>query len=213
MKNLLLFCICILLISSTKAQFEKGQKMITGQFSFSDQKYQSSSAPSSTNSSFVGTSFSYSHFTSPTTIRGFGINFGYNDNSNNISSTYGAFYNYTKLETLAKRLYLSFGGTAAINYRNYIFNNPNFNSNNQSSITPSITIGLGLLYQLNNRFLVSASLVNLANLYCSFDKTESFPNGGTSFTNKSRTFGLSTGLTGYSLSNIGIGFNYLLKKK
>jgi hypothetical protein len=213
MKNLLLFCICILLLSSSKAQFEKGQKMITGQFSFSDQKVQSGSSTSSPNSSYIFASFSLSHFTNPTTIKGFGINYGYNDNSYNITSTYGAFYNCTKLEALTKRVYLSFGGTAAINYRNYIFNNPNFNANTQTSITPSLSIGLGLLYHLNDRFLVTASVLNLASLYCSFDNSETFPNGGSPITTKSHTLGLSSGLTGYSLSSIGLGFNYLLKKK
>lgn len=212
MKNLLLFCICILLLSSAKAQFEKGQKMLGGQFSFYDQKVNTSMGTPAPNSSNVGVDFSMSHFASPTIIKGFGIFYGYGDNGYNINSTYGAFYRCTKLEALAKRFYLSFGGTAEIIYREYIGNNPNFSTYKETNIMPSLSLGLGLVYHLNNRFLVTASLLNLATLSYSFDKIENFPFASAATTTKSNTFSLNTGLNTFSLNSIGFGFNYLLKK-
>ena len=214
MKNLLLLCVCFLLITTTKAQFEKGQKMIDGQFSFYDQKIQANSVRPMFNSSNVNASFSLSHFTSPTIIKGFGISYGYGDNGTNYISSYvGAFYNCTKLEKLANRFYLTFGGTAAINYSE-ANTSANFaqDKNKQTSITPSLSLGLGLLYHLNNRFLLSASLVNLANLSYSFNDTKTFPTGSTTYTTKSNTFNLNSGLNGFNLYSVSFGFKYLLKK-
>jgi hypothetical protein len=214
MKNLLLFCICFLLIGSVNAQFEKGQKMLGGQFSFYDQKTESSNSTPTNISSDLNTSFAYSRFSNPTTIKSYGVHLSYSDNgSTTINKTVGAFYNYTKLESLAKRLYLSYGATAAINFTEYNNSYTNYYRSNQSSTVPSVSIGLGLMYHLNNRFLISASLLNLATLSYSFNNTETFPANNPPYTTKNNTVSLNTGLTGYSLSNIGLGFNYLLKKK
>ena len=43
MKNLLLLCICFCLVATTQAQFEKGQKVIAGQFSFYTESTQTNS--------------------------------------------------------------------------------------------------------------------------------------------------------------------------
>jgi hypothetical protein len=214
MKNLLLLCFFFFLITSSKAQFEKGQKMIGGQFSFYDQNIQANSVTPKSNSSSINASFSLSNFTSPTLFKGFGFNYGYGDNATNyISSSIGAFYNCTKLEKLANRFYLTFGGTAAINYSE-TNTSANFaqDKNKQTSITPSISLGLGLLYHLNNRFLLSASLVNLASLSYSFNESKIFPNWSTSYNTKSNTFNLNSGLNGFNLYNVAFGFKYLLKK-
>ena len=214
MKNLLTLCSCFLLITSIKAQFDKGQKMIDGQFSFYNQKIQANSVTPKSNASYVNASFSLSHFTSPSIIMGFGISYGYGDNGeNSTSNSVGAFYNCMKLEKLANRFYFTFAGTASINYNE---NNSSANlgqdKNKQTSITPSISLGLGLLYHLNNRFLLSASLVNIGNLSYSIDNTKTFHNGSESNTTKSNTFKLNSGLNGFNVNDIAFGFRYLLKK-
>lgn len=214
MKNTLLFFVCNFLLFSANAQFAQGQQMIGGQFAFSNQHTESSAvAPS--NSNFVVAAFSLSKFATPNIIKGFGLNYSYGDNaSSSITYSFGAFYNYSKLETLAKRFYLSFGGTAAINYGETKYA-PVIYSNTikRSSLIPSIALDLGLLYQLNNRFLATANLVNLANLSYSINNTQ-FNQAGTSilYSTKSNTINLNTGLNGLSLNNISIGFRYLLKK-
>jgi hypothetical protein len=79
-------------------------------------------------------------------------------------------------------------------------------------IIPSAFLGLGLMYQLNNRFLLSAALVNLANLsYCFFD-TKIFTTGNSANSTISNTLNFNSGLNRFSLNNISFGFNYLLKK-
>lgn len=213
MKTLLLFVGCCLLISTSKAQFEKGQKMIDGQFSFYDQTIQATSLAPTSSSSNINASFALLHFSNPTTIKGFGISYSYGDNNSNyITSSYGAFYSYTKLETLAKRLYLSFGGKAGINYSEYNNENPGFSKYQQNSITPNLSLGMGLLYHLNNRFLVTANLLNLANLSYSFNNTKTYPTGSTPYNTKSSTININTSLNGFNLNSISFGFKYLLKK-
>jgi hypothetical protein len=210
MKNLLFLCICFCLVATTKAQFEKGQKVIAGQFSFYTQSTQINS-PSwgGSHASDVFAAFSYSSFSSPTILKGFGINLVYGDNStNSIGNSVGVFYNYTKLEKLANRFYLTFDGTAAINY-----SQGNFNPTKQTFIFSNVSLNLGLLYHLNNRFLLSASLVNLARLSYSFSETNTSMVGGTAVNTKRKGFNFNSGLSGFNLNNVAFGFRYLLKKK
>jgi hypothetical protein len=215
MKNYLLFFVFSFLISSINAQFTNGQQMIGGQFSFSNQHTEANAISPTSNSNFVVASFLLSKFATPNTIKGFGLSYGYQENTSNyISNSIGAFYNYTKLETLAKRFYLSFGSIAAINYSETKYESSIYsNTNKQSSLTPSITLGLGLIYQLNNRFLATANLANLASISYSINKTQYNQNGTTlQYTTRSNSINLSTGFNGLSLNNISIGFRYLLKK-
>jgi hypothetical protein len=208
MKNLLLLCICFCIVVTSKAQFEKGQKVITGQFSFNTQSTQINSPSGVSNASDVFAAFSYSSFSSPTTLKGFGINLVYGDNStNSISNSVGIFYNYTKLEKLANRFFLTFDGTAAINYSEF----KNFDTKH-SSVTSIVSLNLGLLYHLNNRFLLSASVVDLASLSYSHGDSKTSNSASTSDT-KSKAFNLYTGLSGFDLYNVAFGFRYLLKKK
>ena len=208
MKKLLCLCICFCLVATTKAQFEKGQKVITGQFSFNTQSTQINSPSGVSNASDVFAAFSYSSFSSPTTLKGFGINLVYGDNStNSISNSVGIFYNYTKLEKLANRFFLTFDGTAAINY-----SQGNFNPTKQTFIFSNVSLDLGFLYHLNNRFLLSASLVNLASLSYSFSETSTSMVGSPAVNTKRKGFYFNS-LRGFNLNNMAFGFRYLLKKK
>ena len=208
MKKLLLLCICICLVATTKAQFEKGQKMIAGQLSFNSLTTQPKTTFTGSTSSNIFTSFSLSRFASPTIINGFGVTFEYGEHSSNFfSSSVGVFYKYTKLEKLANRFFLTFDGTAAINY-----SQGNFNPTKQTYIFSNVSLNLGLLYNLNNRFLLSASLVNLASLTYSFSETNTSMVGSTAVNTKSKGFYFNS-LRGFNLNNVSFGFSYLLKKK
>ena len=212
MKTILLILICFVSISSF-AQFEKGQQMIDGQFSFYSQNSQANSFNPKTNSSSINTSFGLSHFTSPNTIQGFGINLGYGDNGiNYIYSNAGVYYQYTKLENLAKKFYLSFGGNAALNYsQSTNFNNvTGFYKYKQTSITPGISFNMGLLYQLNKRLLISTQLLNIASLSYSFISSDNYTTINSFNTTKSNSVILNTGLNGFNLNSISFGFKYLI---
>ena len=183
--------------------------MIAGQFSFNTQSTQFNSPSGFSNASDVFAAFSYSSFSSPTTLKGFGINLLYGDNStNNIGNSVGVYYKYTKLEKLANRFFLTFDGTAAINY-----SQGNFNPTKQTYIFSNVSLNLGLLYHLNNRFLLSASLVNLASLSYSFSETNTSMVGGTAVNTKRKGFNFNSGLSGFNLNNVAFRFKYLLKKK
>jgi hypothetical protein len=120
MKNLLLLCICFCIVVTSKAQFEKGQKMIAGQLSFNSLTTQPKTTFTGSTSSNIFTSISLSRFASPTIIKGFGVTFEYGEHSSNFfSSSVGVFYNCTKLEKLANRFYLTYGGNLAINYSEF----------------------------------------------------------------------------------------------
>lgn len=82
----------------------------------------------------------------------------------------------------------------------------------QTSITPSISLSLGLLYQLNNRFLLSANILNLVNSSYNFNDTKTYPSGNTTYTSKGNAFNLNAGLKGFNLYGVSFGFKYLLKK-
>lgn len=215
MKTILLILICLVSISGF-AQFEKGQQMIDGQFSFYSQNSQANSFNPKTNSSSLNTSFGLSHFTSPNTIQGFGINLGYGDNGiNYIYSNAGLYYQCTKLENLAKKLYLSFGGNAALNYSQSTNLNTltGFYKNKQTSFTPAISLNMGLLYQLNKRFLISTQLLNIASLSYSFGSADNYTSTTSFNTTKSNSVSFNTGLNGYNLNSISFGFKYLLLPK
>jgi hypothetical protein len=208
MKKLLCLCICFCLLATTKAQFEKGQKVITGQLSFNNWTTQSQPAILTSSLSQIATSFSLSRFTSPTIIKGFGFNFAYalnNSEFNDIST--GIFYNCTKLEKIASRFYLTFAGNAALNYYE---NQSDFTKN--SGIISSVSLSLGLLYHLNNRFLLSASVVDLASLSYGVSDSKSSTNTY-NYNTKNKIFDFYTGLSNFDLYKVVFGFKYLLKKK
>lgn len=208
MKNLLLLYISFCLVTTSKAQFEKGQHVIAGQLSFNNWTTESQPATLSSSLSQIATSFSLSRFTSSTVIKGFGFTFAYainNADFHNIST--GIFYNCTKLEKIANRFYLTFAGNAAINYYE---NQSDFTKN--SGIISSVSLGLGLLYHLNNRFLLSASIVDLASLSYGIGDSNTSTNTY-NYNTKNRTFDFYTGLSNFDLYKAVFGCKYLLKKK
>ncbi|MBY0481256.1 MAG: hypothetical protein K2Q21_07870 [Chitinophagaceae bacterium] len=214
MKNLLLFFLCILVLNTVNAQFTKGQRTIDGQFSFFNQHYSGStntySAP--TNNSSLGLALSLSRFSNPNTIKGFGLRYFYSDNGSfQIRNGAAAFYSYTKLETLAKQFYLSFSGVGNVYYNEdkwVVINTPY----KETGLGVGINLEMGLLYQLNQRFLITARLVNLANLNYTNYRTQQYPTSGSlPEPAKSSSVNFYTGLNGFSLNNISIGFRYLLK--
>lgn len=142
MKSLFCLFVNVCILTNAKAQFEKGQKMITGQFSFGYQTIQHTSAfPSSSSSNFF-TSFTLSRFTTPTTIKSFGVNLGYSGNSGNYDErSLGVCYNFTKLQKLANRFYLTFPGNATIEYGELING-----VSEQTYVSTDASVGIGLLY-------------------------------------------------------------------
>lgn len=219
MKNLLLIVMGLGSSLMVNAQFTTGQKVAGGQLSFSSSKSTSVSTGSLTQKNTSGgISFTLSRFKNPLLLTGVGIQYGYlgssYDNGVSLQDTkthqMGAFYEITKLQPLAKKLYLGFTGTAGANYT---IQNTSTSANTSSKMkgyNVYLNGGMGVWYALSQRFLLIGNINNLLAINYSHGKTTSDNNPGTNITT-GNSFSISTGLNGFSLGNIGFGVRYLLK--
>ena len=203
-------CLCIGLISN--AQFNKGQKMIGGLFYYNLNINQSNNITYDNSSS--GAQLSYSRFRNTMSFYSIGLSYNYYANtSTDHSFGYGLNYGYTQLQTLAKKFYLGVSGSGSINQ------NQSKNYNNLGNLISKTNgwgieaIGnVGIYYQLNQRFLLSTNLINLITIRYGHDQTNSLDaNNNFNKTNEGNSWTINTGLTGFSVNNLGIGVKYLLK--
>ncbi len=220
-KSILLFLFLVSFLDG-QAQFSSSQKMIGGRFGFAlNSNSPDKSMPAVQKGGNVSASFSLSKFTTPTRLKGVGIYYGYNYQHYNINNpgsestqnihNVGFFIDRTRLQPLAKKLYLSFTGTAGINLgfgKNKTGSSGNYTRDNNYLLY--LNGGMGLWYQLNNRFLLTGDLNNLLSI--AYNRTEYKNYNGTSvISGYNQSFGLSTGLNGFSLNSFQIGVRYLLK--
>ena len=219
MKNLLLIFIGLSSSLITNAQFTTGQKLLGGQLSFSNSKSASVSTGSTTQKSTTGgLSFSLSRFKNPLLLTGVGIQYGYTgtnyDNGISLQDNkihqLGAFYEITKLQPLAKKLYLGFTGTAGGNYTIQNTSSSNNASSRMRGYNVYLNGGMGVWYALSQRFLLIGNINNLLAVTYAHGKTTSYNNPGTNIVT-GNSFSISTGLNSFSLANIGFGVRYLLK--
>lgn len=209
------------LVYAAEAQFTTGQRMIGGQLSvgYSNMDINTPVTQKQNNTS-VSFSPVFSKFSSPKRINGFGLQYSYShqksSNGSPSEQTYnshliGAFVSQTHLQPLAKKLYFTLSGTAGANYQ---FQKTRISSSTATVDTKGVNVslrgGIGLLYQLNQRFLLSTQLNNLVSLEFGHGKSTNF-NGTTSVSSTTSQVGFSTGLNGFSLNSVGIGVSYLLK--
>lgn len=221
MKKLCLLLTLLCFVYATEAQFSTGQRMIGGQLSvgYSNTDFNTTPIQKQNNSS-VSISPVFSRFSSPTRINGFGLQYSYAHQKTGIGSpseqTYnshliGAFVSQTHLQPLAKKLYFTLSGTAGAGYQ---FQKISSTSSPATTDIKGVNVylrgGIGLLYQLNQRFVLSTQLNNLVSLEFGHGKTTN-NNGTVSTSNTTNQVGFSTGLNGFSLNSIGIGVSYLLK--
>jgi hypothetical protein len=224
MKNLLLSAVLLCIAFTTQAQFTTGQKMIGGQFSGGLTSASQASSPSKNNSGDVSLALSFSKFKSATQFNTIGFSYSYGHTSsagtsNEITDNLHAFSIFaerTKLQQLARNFYFTYTGSLTAAYllnrnKNTISSVVTTDKRNTYSVAASG--GIGLMYQLNERFILTSGLSNL--LSVNFQHYDVNTTTGTAATVKSpyNSFRLATGLSGLSLNNMSIGFKYLLKKK
>ena len=216
MKNYLLF-LCLITGYTTNAQFNSGQKIIGGQMNLSITNYDATNSLGlNQKSTFGSVNLSLSKFKSPLRLIGFGIQYSYSDaryNNNNSSSpienknnVLGAFLELTKLQPIAKKLYLSFSGMGGINYSI----NDTYYGNNTRSQTNGYGLyvngGMGIWYNLTNRFILTGYVSNLFAVNYGFGKSTSYAANNTSVTDgTSNSFSITTGFSSFSLGNFGFG--------
>jgi len=152
---------------------------------------------------------------------GFGVQYSYSDarynsgsssqleNKNNVV---GAFIELTKLQPLARKLYLSFSGIGGANYNIGDTYYPNNTKSQTKGYNLYVNGGMGIWYQLTNRFVLTGNVSNLLSLSYGYGKTTSYLVNNTSVIEGNNTnFTLSTGLSNFSLGNFGFGVKYVLK--
>ena len=221
MKTKLLFVILFSAVAVCQAQFETGKKVIGGQIGLSFSKNDQNSSPGvDQRSSMFSSTLLLSRFKSPTLLKGFGFNYAHNYYHANIgnltndqvnrTNMMSVFVNSTKLQPVARKFYLSFTGSLG---GSYTFGKSTF-SNNTYTRTNGYGIflsgGMGLLYQFNQRFLLSCQLVNLLNVSYGYGHFTTYNGANVNKSNISH-IDLSTGLNGFSLNSILVGVRYILK--
>ncbi len=203
-------CLCVGLIS--QAQFNKGQRMIGGQLNFTANNAQSN-ATLIDNTSF-GLDLSFSKFIKPTSFYTVGVNFSNTSTPKTFqNNSYGIQFQYTILQHLIKKFYLGYTGS----FNSYINNSNYYNGiGTLVSKTNGWNIqangNVGLYFQLNNRFLLYTNLINFVTVRYSNQSDQNLDaNNNFIKSNANSSYSFNTGLTGFSLNNLGIGVKYLLK--
>ena len=208
-----LFCLPLLLVISVHAQFTTGQKLITGGVNFGNTNYNYGDS-SKQNSLAAGLNFSLGKFISPLHSIGFGLNYSLNNytqkqpgaaNYSNQMNYLGASFFSQYYFPLSKQFYafLQWNSTAGIN-----FGSVTGFSNNFKGYSIATGLNPGLSYKLNKRFLFNASLTNLISLSYTHSKNNPSVMSGNGVMN---SFTLSSSLNSGSVSNIGLGFIYLIQ--
>jgi hypothetical protein len=227
-KTLLLssFVIVLLSISSiTYAQFQKGQLLLNGNFSFAATNDAYSDTISNSNTSKPITfnfSPSISKFISSNTAYGIGLNYSLFTTKNiNQPANFGQNINMQTIGLKFYRIhYLILSKNFYFSYEvgldpSYTFSNTNNMDSSSIASTDKINrysiagyISTGVSYRVNNRLLINASLPNLLSI--GYSHSTETNTSGNNFKQTSNEFEMSSGLGSSTLGDISIGFSYLI---
>lgn len=215
----LLAAVCFVYVAN--AQFTKGEKMIGGQVSMGYNNVTRSTPAIQKQHNFsAGLSPIFYRFINPNKVNGYGLSYFYSRQTTDIGlpieSNYqnhsvGAFFSQTKLQPIAKNVYFTLTGTVGANYQ-IQKNNSNVSTGYYDAKGFNIFLrgGIGLWYQLNQRFILTTQLNNLVSVEYGYIKTTN-TNGSNTTSSTTNGVGFTTGLNGFNLNSLGIGVNYLLK--
>lgn len=222
MKKSIFLLAALCFVFAANAQFSAGQKMIGGQLfmRYANVVPDNSSIQKQHNYA-VGFSPVFYRFISQKKINGYGLNYNYvrqktfNGTPGEIityqNHSVGAFFSQTQLQPIAKNVYFTLTGTVGANYQiQKNKSNVSTVANDAKGFNLFLRGGIGLWYQLNQRFILTTQLNNLVSVEYNYDKTTN-TNGSNTTSGTTHGFGFTTGLNGFSLNSLGIGVNYLLK--
>ncbi|MBI2275483.1 MAG: hypothetical protein HYU70_16940 [Bacteroidetes bacterium] len=221
MKKTVCLLAAVCLVFAANAQFSAGQKMIGGQVSMGYSRIESSNSSVQKQHNFsAGLTPIFYRFKGKNKVNGYGLNYIYLRQKADIGTpgeiTYqnhlvGAFFSQTQLQPIAKNLYFTLTGTVGANYQiQKNKSNVSTVANDAKGFNLFLRGGIGLWYQLNQRFILTTQLNNLLSAEYGYTKTTS-TNGTNTTSGSTNLFGFTTGLNGFSLNSLGIGVNYLLK--
>jgi len=225
MKTILFATIMLAACIAAKAQFtQPGQKVIGGSFGFNSGNNLSTGQPgyeSKGDNFFV--SANAGKFMKKNVLTSVAVSYSNNsakhisptNTSNNNSNSVNVSFGKTYFKEIAKKIYVGLGGFVSMGYGNSVIKNTQSTDRSESEgYNIGFSIEPNMSYQLTDRFLLTvAPSANFLNLNYSYSKISYTQAGQPGSTGKSQNVNLNTGFFGSPLSNITVGFRYLLKQK
>lgn len=220
MKKTILLTISFFIISEwANAQFgETNQQLFSGSFNLSPNSSKTQPNFSSQQKNlFLGVGIGYGRFIKKNVLSFFSLGYNYSSNKNinnnqeisNVGNGYSAGYRQVHFKEIARKLFIGLSVGANLNFQNNAQKNvPNPIKTN--AYTATVGIAPILSYQISNRLVINlqpnASFADL-----SYSNSVVKDNSGTLTKNNSVTF--NAGFFTSPLTNLSVGFNYLLKNK
>lgn len=219
MKTVLFITTLLLLSLTSFSQFNTvGQKIINGSFSTSFVSYDNAGPnQSSFNPSLQ---LGFGKFSKPNHLRLININLAHNfttgSGTYNTKSTQASVgYSFSKIYPLKQNFYFAIAHGPSV-FGTY--SRSQFSPNSNGTKTRYIELGIRysvepkLYYQFSKRLVASASVYDLLNAQFSVHKEKQYFNTGAVSEYKGVNGNFGFGLSSTPLSNVLLGFSYLLKK-
>lgn len=220
MKKTILLTISFFIISEwANAQFgETNQQLFSGSFNLSPNSSKTQPNFSSQQKNlFLGVGIGYGRFIKKNVLSFFSLGYNHSSNKNinnnqeisNVGNGYSAGYRQVHFKEIAKKLFIGLSIGANLNFQNNAQKNvPNPIKTN--AYTATVGIAPILSYQISNRLVINLQ-PNTSFADLSYSNSVVKDNSGTLTKNNSVTF--NAGFFTSPLTNLSVGFNYLLKNK
>lgn len=221
MKKIHLLTCCILVTSTCFSQFQKNDRLVSGQIYFNNSNNKSITNNAQTTNWGTGINIAFSRFSSATRYNSFNLSYAYSGNKqeNGIgglnkfaNNQIGLAYGQTILSPLASRLYLSFpfsGGFSVTKGQN---KNNNVLVSSGNSLALGLNAVMGLVYQTKKRWVFTANIISLGGISYNHSRIKEYNISGQVISeSRSNSFNFTSGLSGTAFNNLAIGAGYLLK--
>lgn len=224
MKTLLLSILLMGIANLARAQFtEPGQKVFSSSLGFQTGTNTINNNPNNNEGTSFNINAGLGNFIKKNVLSSFTLSYANSVtkqtnpgiSSKNVSNSFSGTYSQTYYKELAKNFYFGLRGGIGLGYNMSKGTN---NSNSDYIKSEGYQIGLGISpifnYQVTNRFLLSLSpSVAFFDINYNRSKLRYIQSNQTINTGEAKSFSLNTGFWSSPLSNLSVGFSYLLKRK
>nr|WP_294993052.1 hypothetical protein [uncultured Sediminibacterium sp.] len=220
MKKTLLWILGTVITSASFAQFQKNDRLLSGQVFFNNGAEKNSISNTKVTGFSTGINLSASKFSSPTRFNSIQLSYSNTTNKQESGSNINKFsYNqiglalgHTMLSQLANRFYLSFPFTGGFSVGNGKTRNNNVLSSSSNSFSVAISANMGLLYQTQKRWVFMANIISLGQISYNNARTKAYNNAGLVVSDvKNNSINFTGGFNGTPFNNLSIGVGYLIR--
>lgn len=222
MKKSQLLIFCSLVSSTCFAQFQKNDRLLSGQIHFNNGTNKNISNNAQATNWSTGINISSSRFYSGTRYNSINFSYTYSGNKqdngvggvNRFSGNQAGFsFGHTILSPLASKLYLSIPFTAGFSIGNARNKDNNVLVASSTTRAVGLSANMGLVYQTSKRWVFMANIISLGGLSYNHSRLKSYNNVSgqvvSEFRNNSLSF--TGGFTGTPFNNLAIGAGYLVR--